>query len=55
MNFHLQPVPNNERDSSDEDVFRQAEKCDNDVSAEIAIDPDTVQLNDMNIFQVSVQ
>ena len=39
-------------DQLEMDVFKRAEQADNDVSAEIAKDPDSVQLNEINIFQV---
>ena len=53
--FLIQPELHSQSTNSlENDVFRMAEACDNDVSAEIAMDPDTVALNEINVFQVSI-
>ena len=36
------------------DAFKMAEEIDKDISAELAADPDTVAMNEINVFQVSI-
>ena len=53
--FFLQPeVHSQSTASAERDAFKMAEEIDNDISAELAADPDTVALNEINVFQVSI-